>query len=335
MPLLRDVSLNVYISFYVDDKLTIDQKNNRLKYLAELMLHLSYISVKSLHVKIFTNKSEGYVSNITKPVEARNTHNCTAEIFEFSNDSLINDEGMFEPHLLTWKHKSVLSRDISQANENSYFVYLEDDAIFTEANLIYFIEHRRMLRIYDLIPSFLRAEWNDANSEWINSDSFERLPIISQGHLQINSDIKYVEVRNPYCALIILDLELAREYIASESSKLKFARYKHDLIWDTAATAALGLISEKIPKGRASRTVIGFGSRSSLPLIGSIIRHQGDRYANEIWWQHFRLFEDHSKSNLPTPKRNCLQKIKRVRQDPKLLFRLVKNFITFTTLRQD
>ena len=331
----NDISLYVYITFYTDDKTSIDKKNTRLKYLAELLLHLSYISVKNLHVKIFTNNSEEYVSNSTKTVKARNTANCTAEIFEISNDSLVNDEGMFEPHLLTWQHKSVLSRDISKANKNSYFLYLEDDAIFTEANLIYFIEHRHRLRIHDLIPSFLRAEWNDNNSEWINSDSFERLPKILQGHLEIDNDTKYVEVKNPYCALILLDLELAREYIESDSSKLKSARYKHDFIWDTAATAALGLISEKIPEGRSSRTVIGFGSRSSLPLIGSVIRHQGDRYANEIWWRHFRLFEDHSKSDLPIPKRSFLQKMKRVLQNPKLLFGLVKNFRTSSNFSRD
>lgn len=330
---LKDISLYVYITFYFDDKSSTDQKNKRLKYLAELLLHLSYISVKNLHVKIFTNNSEEYVFNTTKPIKARNSANCTVEIFEISNDSLINDEGMFEPHLLTWKHKSVLSHDVSKAQKNSYFVYLEDDAIFTEANLIYFIEHRRKLGIHGLIPSFLRAEWNDDNSEWINSDSFERLPIISQCHLEIDSDTKYVEVKNPYCALILLDLELAIEYIESDSSKLKPAKYKHDFIWDTAATAALGLISEKIPQGRSSRTVIGFGSRSSLPLIGSVIRHQGDRYANEIWWRHFRLFEDHSKNNLPIPKRSFLEKIKRVSGDPKRIFGLVKNFGTFTNFR--
>jgi len=335
MQLLQNTSLYVYITFYVDDNSSVYLKKKRLKYLAELLLHLSYISVRNLHVKIFTNNSEEYILNTTKPVKARNTTNCTAEIFEISNNSLVNDEGMFEPHLLAWKHKSVLSRDISKANENSYFVYLEDDAIFTEANLIYFIEHRHRLRTHHLIPSFLRAEWNDNNSEWINSDSFERLPMILQGHLEIDNDTRYVEVKNPYCALILLDLELAREYIESNSSKLKSARYKHDFIWDTAATAALGLISEKIPEGRSSRTVIGFGSRSSLPLIGSVIRHQGDRYANEIWWRHFRLFEDHSKSDLPIPKRSFLQKMKRVLQNPKLLLGLVKNFRTSSNFSRE
>jgi len=329
----RDISLHVYITFYVDDKSSIYQKNTRLKYLAELLLHLSYISVKNLHVKIFTNNSEEYVLNATKPIKARNTANCTSEIFEILNDSLMNDEGIFEPHLLTWAHKSVLSEDISKAQENSYFVYLEDDAIFTEANLSYFIEHRSKLRSYNLIPSFLRAEWGDNNSEWINSDSFERLPKILEGHLEIDNNTKYVEVKNPYCALILLDLELAREYIDSESAKLKSVKYKHDFIWDTAATAALGLISEKIPQGHSSRTVVGFGSISSLPLIGSVIRHQGDRYANEIWWRHFRLFEDHSKSNLPIPKRSFLQKMQRVFRDPKLLFDLVRNFSIFTNIR--
>lgn len=319
MPDIEDISLYVYITFYYNDKSPIDHKNDRLRYLAELLLQLSYISVKNLYIKIFTNNSEHSLSNATKPIKARNTDNCTSEIFEVSNESLFNDEGIFEPHLLTWAHKNELSRDVSNAQVQSYFLYLEDDALFTESNLRYFIEHRAKLRSHGLIPSFLRAEWNHNNGEWINSDSFERLPKISDSSLEIDNDSKYIEVKNPYCALILLDLELAREYVTSESFKLKSARHKHDFIWDSAATAALGLISEKIPDGYSSRTVVGFGSRSLLPLIGSIIRHQGDRYANEIWWRHFRLFEDHSKGDLPIPKRSFLQKIKRVYQDPKLL----------------
>ena len=331
---IKEISLYVYITFYTEEKSSIDQKNNRLKYLAELLLHLSYISVQNLHIKIFTNNSEEYVTNAAKTIKARNTANCTYEIFEVSNDSLMNDEGRFEPQLLTWAHKDLLARDISNSNENSYFLYLEDDAIFTEANLIYFIEHRSKLRSYNLIPSFLRAEWSHTNADWINSDSFERLPKISHGHLEIGNDTKYIEVKNPYCALILLDLELAKEYLDSKSFELKFARHKHNFIWDTATTAALGLISENIPKGHSNRTVVGFGSRSSFPLIGSIVRHQGDRYANEIWWRHFRLFEDHSKSNLPIPKRSFLQKIKRVYRDPKRVFGLVKNFDLFITFRR-
>jgi hypothetical protein len=315
----KDISLYVYITFYYNDKSPKDQKKARLRYLAELLLQLSYISVKNLHIKIFTNYSQNSISNATKPIKARNTVNCTSEIFEISNDSLLNDEGVFEPHLLTWAHKNELFRDVSNAQVQSYFLYLEDDALFTEANLSYFIEHRAKLRSHGLIPSFLRAEWNDNNGEWINSDSFERLPKISDSSLQIDADSKYIEVKNPYCAMILLDLELAKEYVASESSKLKSARHKHYFIWDSAATAALGLISEKIPKGYSSRTVVGFGSQSLLPLIGSIVRHQGDRYANEIWWRHFRLFEDHSKGDLPIPKRSFLQKIKRIYKDPKLL----------------
>jgi hypothetical protein len=315
----RDITLFVYVTFYYNDKSSTGKKKERLKYLAELLLQLSYISVKNLHIKIFTNNSHQSISNATLPIKARNGVNCTSEIFEVSSDSLFNSQGDFEPHLLTWAHKSELFSDVKNAQLNSYFLYLEDDAIFTEANLSYFIEHRAKLSTHGLIPSFLRAEWSDSNEEWIHSDSFERLPKIFDSSLKIDNDTIYVEIKNPYCAMILLDLEIAKEYMTSESSKLEFAKHKHDFIWDTAATSALGLISEKIPQGYSSRTVVGFGSRSLLPLIGSIIRHQGDRYANEIWWRHFRLFEDHSKGDLPIPKRSFYKKLKRIYQDPRLL----------------
>lgn len=293
--------------------------HERLKYLADLLLNIAYIEVREIHVKIYTNSALGELKNISGPIKAKNSHINSFEIIQIREESLVNSTGQFEPHLLTWAHKDSLRADYMSSKENSYFLYLEDDAIFTQSNLYYFITHRERLRSLGLIPSFLRIEWSQIHFDWISTDSFERLPNELDSKWFTHEGSPYMEVENPYCALILLDRELAEEYLSSESAKIETARLKHNFIWDTAATSALGLIAEAVPEGFSSRTVIGLGTDSKLPLIGSIVRHQGDRYANEIWWRHFRAFDDPSKSSLPIPKRTIHKKIKRILKEPKVL----------------
>ena len=319
-----DVTLYVYITYFENSKSNIKVKNNRVKYLANLLLSIAYISVKEVHVKIFTNSISNELINILDPIRAKESTQSTAVIIHIDQSKLRNNFGEFEPHLLTWAHKDFLKKDFNSSRENSYFLYLEDDAIFTQSNLEYFIAKREQLRAIGLVPSFLRVEWSCIHSDWINSDSFERLPNALSKNLLYHEDQVFMEVKNPYCALILLDKELAEEYLNSESSKVETARLKHDFIWDTAATSALGLIAEKIPHGYSSRTVIGLGSKTMLPLIGSIVRHQGDKYGNEIWWKHFRAFDENSKPNLPIPKRSILEIIIRVWRDPSMLINHLK-----------
>jgi hypothetical protein len=323
--LTQNISLNVYITFYQDISNDLKTKRRRIRQLADLVLNLAYLDIKKLDLKVFTNVDSEALRNSLAPLNTYVTTLRSASVICVPPSFLINQEGHFEPHLMTWGHKETMRKDLSLADEDTYFLYLEDDAIFTIANLEYFIHHREVLRKLGLIPSFLRAEWSDIHETWINSDSFERITQESPDDLKIHDGVFYREMKNPYCALILFDYELANEYFKSGSSELEIAKSRHPFIWDTAATAALGLIAEKVPLGRNSRTVIGFSRESTSPLIGSVIRHQGDRYANEIWWRHFRLFENYELSDLPQPKRNLFQKVKRLRSEWRVLLIRYRN----------
>ena len=321
MKVIQDISLKVYITFYQDIGKNLQSQRRRMRQLADLVLNLAYLDVKTLDLKVFTNMDSEVLRNSLSPLNAYDTSLRSGTVIRVPSSFLINEEGQFEPHLMTWAHKEMMRKDVSLANEDTFFLYLEDDAIFTFANLEYFLHHREVLREVGLIPSYLRAEWSDIHGTWINSDSFERIPESSLEDFKIHDGVFYRSMKNPYCAMILLDYELANEYFESGSSNLEIAKTRHPFIWDTAATAALGLISEKVPLGRNSRAVVGFSSQTCAPLIGSVIRHQGDRYANEIWWRHFRLFESYGSSDLPPPKRNLPQKIIRLRSEWRVLLR--------------
>jgi hypothetical protein len=315
------MSLHVYVTYYQAAGLKGHVQSRRLRQLADLILNLAYIDVKKLNLKIYTNIESEDLRNALAPLTGSRQNCQTGSIICVPSNFLINEQGQFEPHLLTWAHKEAMKKDLNLSTTDTLFLYLEDDAVFTRANLEYFVYHREVLRKIGLIPSFLRAEWSDIHRTWINSDAFERIPNKLSNDLIIGEDIVYREMKNPYCALILLDCELAYEYLRSGSSNVMEAKLKHSFIWDTAATAALGLISENIPPGRNSRMVVAFDKNRMAPLIGAVIRHQGDRYANEVWWRHFRLFENYIDGELPQPKRNPLQKISRLRLEWKVLLR--------------
>jgi hypothetical protein len=225
---------------------------------------------------------------------------------------LVNEFEMYEPHLLTWAHKKYLRNDVLSGAENSLFLYLEDDAIFTQGNLEYFLSHRAKLRSHGLIPSYMRSEWSKIHNLWVNSDAMDTLSNRIKATFYPGKDIYYADLENPYCALSLFDYELALEYLNSESSDLNLARGKHKIIYDTAATAALGLICENIPEGFNSRTVVAFNVKSNQPIPNAIVRHQGDRYANDVWWQQYPLFDHGIK--LVAPNRTIYQKGKRLLQ---------------------
>jgi hypothetical protein len=308
---VSQIDLNVYISFFENPRSDSSTKKNRLQYFAELVMNLSQIDVKALKVNVFTNRTINNLDFALEPLSSRMGDTVIA-VIEVPPNELVNEFEKYEPHLLTWAHKSYLQSDVMRGGENSYYLYLEDDAIFTQGNLEYFLSHREKLRSYGLIPSYMRSEWSKIHDLWVNSDAMDTLSNRTKATLNSGADIYYADLENPYCALSLFDYELAIEYLNSESSVLHLARGKHKIIYDTAATAALGLICENIPEGFHSRTVVAFNVESNQPIPNAIVRHQGDRYANDVWWQQYPLFDHEIK--LVAPTRTFHQKSKRLIQ---------------------
>jgi hypothetical protein len=308
---ISQIDLNVYISFFEHPKANSSIRKNRLQYFAELVMNLSQIDVNTLKVKVFINRAIRNLDFALEPLASR-TGITLIDVVEVPHYELVNKFEKYEPHLLTWAHKKQLRSDVLSGGEKSYYLYLEDDAIFTQGNLEYFLSHREKLRKHGLIPSYMRSEWSRIHDIWVNSDAMDTLSNRTKATLGLTQDVYYADLENPYCALSLFDHELAQEYLNSESSDLDLARGKHKIICDTAASAALGLICENIPEGFHSRTVVAFNAESNQPIPNAIVRHQGDRYANDVWWLQYPLFDHDVK--LPKPTRTLYQKSKRLLQ---------------------
>lgn len=294
--LISGSDLNVYISCWLDPKLDNKAQSKKFLHLSNLILNLSRIPSNTLSVNLFTNIDLQVWKSISDPLFSRK--NSHFEVHLVSKEDLTIEEGnLFIPWLLTWQHKEIMLKNISEGNTNSIYLYLEDDAIFTSENLEYFLDFIPILNKVGLVPGFLRAEWSDIHKSWIHPDSFSAdankpfFEIEGTEHL-------FLQRENPYSALILLNQELGVEYIKSESFKQAEAWKKHPIIFDIGSTAALGLISENIPAGFINRMATPVNKVNCYPVPGSVIRHQGDRYANDLWQKHFAMFGNQPGSQL-------------------------------------
>jgi hypothetical protein len=294
-------TLHLYLTFFQNwDKKKQDL--NSLGHLATSIFYLSQISGFRLQLTCFSNANIRNFDEICKPIEARNDG---SEYLHYvaSREELIDPESKTHyDWLLTWIHKSFLRQDVAKSHKDSgdLFLVLEDDALFTSGNLDYFLKNKVELSKIGLVPGFLRSEWSTLDSCWINPEA--AMPLIESStyySLDSNSRSCLMQTRNPFSASILLDFELAKEYLSSDSSVQKLACYKHPIIYDIGSSATLGLIMENVPIGFINRVAVVCDSRSKFPVSGAIIRHLGDRYANDKWHRNFRLYDNPSLSPLP------------------------------------
>lgn len=291
--MLKDIALHVYVTHFIDTQQTLEREQQRRQYLATEILYLSMIDVGYLEVTIFSNSPIIDFDELSKPIFARSNKSNISNYVATTEE--ISENGKVLNWLLTWVHKVKMKKDVEsgKGNSNNYFLYLEDDALFTESNLRYFLEFQSEMKRFGLIPGFLRSEWSKLYNCWTHPDSFSRLNSLDDIRpFPSRQDLVLVQRNNPFSASILLDQDLAEEYFTTESAIQQLACYKHPIIFDIGSTAALGLICENIPSGYKHRTAVVHNSKNYFPLPGSIIRHLDDRYGNDLWQRHFRLFDD-------------------------------------------
>jgi len=245
-------TLHVYLTHFVKKSAASSETKLRRMYLATCLFSLSQILSHRLSVTVISNVALSHFLELCEPIHSRIDgsviRNQLVETDELEFRELRSD------WLLTWAHKPIMWEEIKNAkakeNHSDLFLAIEDDALFSQSNLDYFVEERRELEPIGIIPSFIRQEWSTYDSCWIHTDSFSRIS---------NSRIMYphprdpnkqlMQLPNPFCATTLLDVKLGIEYFSSESSLLELALKKQPYICDIGSAASLGLISERIPKG--------------------------------------------------------------------------------------
>jgi len=172
---------------------------------------------------------------------------------------------------LAWSHKS-LFRAALQVEQISHLVYLEDDMLFDQANLDYWVWGRQCLHGTGLIPGFVRFEKFSGES-WL-TDLKSSMPR-PHDTVPTMDEAEWFSMPNPYQALYVMDRALAIDHFnrSPSRSRIRSRLRPHDDL----ASASHGPIYDDAPTPRRWRTVVPFRPEGVHPA--ALIEHTAANYA--------------------------------------------------------
>jgi hypothetical protein len=199
--------------------------------------------------------------------------------------------------LLTWAHKPDL-RSFVKSKAYDFYIYAENDMIFTKENFDYWFRYKDKLKALNLEPGFCRYEIK--NSKKIPFDNYFRhnLHGLTQAvwgdrpygattylYLEDPDLLCFVSLGNPYGGLMILDQEQANFYINSDSCDpyKSYALTKHRN-WPIADRSSMGVAFENLNPGQEHRRVVPIQSTDyglTIPDF-ALVRHLDIKYSKDL-----------------------------------------------------
>jgi len=234
----------------------------RLPYLRAVLRGLSLFPVATMRVVLFTNLQaeeeiaslKSFCDQIMTRVEIRPTQ-------------------VEDPFMLTWAHKPLIGEAFN-TTDATHFVYLEDDMHFTYENFLYFIQWREPLRQLGLIPSFLRTEVSRVFRRIVTSDNQHPIPL-AVAPTVMAAGSRFAQCPSSYCAMFVLDRELAAEYRHSPAFSEKSSRSV--CTYEVRERSAMGLSFINVPAGFIARYVVRLAGVRPDP--GALMHHVPNNYA--------------------------------------------------------
>jgi hypothetical protein len=243
----------------------------RIPYLLDVLRALADFPLPRLDVKVMVNELD--VDTL-----GRHQRLLASPFGAGASLEVVACGGLDHPFKLTWAHKALI-RDVFLAADApwTHFLYLEDDMRFGLTNLRYFLRMRPMLAPHRLIPSFLRTEYAPTAGELRFLDQLRLVDLSRDPVVQVGTTT-FTCPDNPYCALFLLDRELAEEHMAGRSSDMQ--RSTEISHWDIRARAASGLCWDTPPPGFPGRFVVPVDPATGAVPPECWVPHLAARYAD-------------------------------------------------------
>jgi hypothetical protein len=262
-------------------KIRKTDQNNRLIYFCRLLQSLASIELRNLTVNIVTNSKEASEQILSLGFDI----DLNFHVFpQYNKMNQIHNSPWIEgdptsPWNLVWEHKDLLKKDSLKGNENSLYLYIENDMLFTQKNLDYWISNRRKLDKFKLIPSFMIVEYSMKKDSWVAINQFKHEQIDPNGCSGVEiGEQRFIELPNTYSAMFLMDLKLLKEYMNSKAFDRAASR---ELIWwDLGARASMGAQFINIPQGFTSRHVVEL-SKSGVSK-GALVHHLPNLYTRQL-----------------------------------------------------
>ena len=225
-----------------------------------------------IDVTIVTNEqNEEKITNLRKNI---------SEVLKNFNIHLAQD--LQHPKFLPWSHLVVMRKKIADSSF-THFMYLEDDIRVTKENIIYWINARNALKIYNLFPSFVRTEVKFENKEIYIVDStkknnFKKMPKV----FSKISNIAFVNLLFPHQPIYFYDKELMSEYFSGPASDPDFAipsarNYYQGIV----ERLDYMLTYHNVPEGFFHRAVAPVDLKNKIIKKYCLVEHLSNKYANQ------------------------------------------------------
>jgi hypothetical protein len=144
--------------------ITFHYRDVRLKYLELTCSSLAEMQ-QNFRVHVMTNAGERQTDRVSELLDR------IGITYEIHHPTLLG-----HPYLLSWSHLAIFREILKKHSGVSHFLYLEDDTLFSDRNIEYWLAGRKLLREHGLIPSFLRYEYANEESGRYSTDLTEPVP---------------------------------------------------------------------------------------------------------------------------------------------------------------
>ena len=254
--------------------ITFYYNESRIDNLIQVCKSLGEISNDS-EIYIFTNRDSELLINKCK------------ENLDFN----VNFEIISQPvndRLLPWYHVNLM-KNFFKRTEITHFIYLEDDILLSKENFYYWINSRKKLKKFNLIPGFIRTEKNSIDKKTYAIDFIKKNKIKNLPNLYLNKNYNFINHHYPYQGMYLYDRELMKEYLFGPSSNpdCGHGAYKIDFLdtrminLDLMAKANIGLTYMNVPEGFYNRLVALYNKDQKKIDKACCIEHLSQRYSNE------------------------------------------------------
>lgn len=258
---LEDLRLLVCIPFLF--------RASRVQLLFQVIRSISQLRVRSLEIRVLTDMVE---EESLQPIRS-----LFAPMVADGQLKLHPVRPLSEPTHLPWAHKEILRKEFApRCGESDIFMYIEDDILFGDLNLTYWVAARRFLRPFKLIPSFVRYEYNcDDNSVYATDHVYSA--DVTKKELLDFGGWSFVRTDFPFDGIYLLDRELMERHLTSPAFDRDSSRALAG--WGNLERAAMGPRFDDWPSGCGSRSAFPLRKADLVPAFPCWIHHIPNSYA--------------------------------------------------------
>ena len=172
------------------------------------------------------------------------------------------------PFLLTWCHFYVFRILFELDKDITHYMYLEDDILVRPDNIDYWLRSYETLKIFNLIPAFLRYDTDERSMDIYSTDQRQKSEFSQLAKVKISNDYCFLNLIDGYQGMYLLDRELMNQHLNGPSSIPEYSYFS-----GIREKAAAGLSHTNVPQGCLHRLFTGYDLALQRIDPGSLIHH--------------------------------------------------------------